>query len=284
MNPAISSGGRRALWALFALLTLFLYAPIVILIIFSFNNREIVSFPWQGFTTRWYHEFLRNTALLNALKTSAYVALLTAILTTVLAVPAAIAFVRRRFFAKGFVSGILLAPLVIPLVVFGISLLILFNTIGIPQSAFTIAIGHIVISLPFAILVLVPRIERIPPSLEEASRDLGAGAMTTFRLVTLPLLIPALISAALISYTISFDEVVVASFINGEATTFPLYLYSQLRLPKNLPQVIAVAVVVMVVSIIVVVLSEVGRVLADRRLERQTGESVEELALSGGKG
>jgi spermidine/putrescine transport system permease protein len=284
MNPAISKGGRRALWAMFALLTIFLYAPIVILIIFSFNNREIVSFPWEGFTTRWYHEFLRNSELLNALKTSAYVALLTAIMTTALAVPAAIAFVRRRFFAKGLVSGILLAPLVIPLVVFGISLLILFNTIGIPQSALTIAIGHIVIALPFAILVLVPRIERIPPSLEEASRDLGAGGLTTFRLITLPLLFPALISAALISYTISFDEVVVASFINGEATTFPLYLYSQLRLPRKLPAVIAVAVVVMVVSVLVVVASEVGRVLADRRLERQTGGSVEELALSGGKG
>jgi spermidine/putrescine transport system permease protein len=284
MNPAISKGGRRGLWVLFWLLTLFLYAPIVILIIFSFNDRAIVSFPWQGFTLRWYREFMSNGELLNALKTSAFVALLTAIITTILAIPAALAFVRRRFFAKGLVSGILLAPLVIPLVVFGISLLILFNTIGIPQSALTIAIGHIVIALPFAILVLVPRIERIPPSLEEASRDLGAGALTTFRLVTFPLLLPALISAALISYTISFDEVVVASFINGEATTFPLYLYSQLRLPQRLPQVIAVAVVVMVASVVVVVASEVGRVLADRRLTRQTGEAVDEISLSGGKG
>jgi spermidine/putrescine transport system permease protein len=285
VNPAISTGGRRGLWAFFTLLVVFLYAPIVILIIFSFNNRELVSFPWKGFTIRWYREFISNPALLDAIKTSAIVALITAILTTALATPASIAMVRRRFFAKGVVTGVLLAPLVIPLVVFGISLLILFNTLGIPQGGFTIAIGHIVIALPFAILTMVPRLERIPPSLEEASRDLGASSITTFRLVTLPLLVPALVSAALISYTISFDEVVVASFINGETTTFPLYLYSQLRLPQQLPPVIAVAVVVLTVSVVVVVISEVAGRLADRRLERQTGIDPRELAsLSGGKG
>jgi spermidine/putrescine transport system permease protein len=286
VNPAVSTGGRRGLWAFFAVLVVFLYAPIVILIIFSFNDREIVSFPWQGFTFRWYQEFLSNGTILSALKTSAVVALFTAVLTTALAIPAAIVLVRRRFFAKGFVSGVMLSPLVIPLVVFGISLLVLFNTIGFPLGLFSITIGHIVIALPFAILTLVPRLERIPSSLEEASRDLGASGLTTFRLVTLPLMVPALISAALISYTISFDEVVVASFIAGDTTTFPLYLYSQLRLPENLPQVIAVAVVVMAVSVIVVVASEVGRAIADRRLEHQTGVSADELetSLSVGKG
>jgi spermidine/putrescine transport system permease protein len=286
VNPAVSTGGRRGLWAFFALLVVFLYAPIVILIIFSFNDREIVSFPWEGFTFRWYQEFLSNGTILSALKTSAVVALFTAVLTTALAIPAAIVLVRRRFFAKGFVSGVMLSPLVIPLVVFGISLLVLFNTVGFPLGLFSITIGHIVIALPFAILTLVPRLERIPSALEEASRDLGASGLTTFRLVTLPLMVPALISAALISYTISFDEVVVASFIAGDTTTFPLYLYSQLRLPENLPQVIAVAVVVMAVSVIVVVVSEVGRAIADRRLEHQTGVSADELeaSLSVGKG
>jgi spermidine/putrescine transport system permease protein len=273
------------LWVFFWLLVVFLYAPIVILIIFSFNDREIVSFPWQGFTFRWYDEFLSNSTLIASIRTSAMVASLTAVLTTALAIPAAIALVRRKFFAKGLVSGVLLAPLVIPLVVLGISLLILFNTIGIPLSALTISVGHIVIALPFAVLTMVPRLERIPPSLEEASRDLGADAFTTFRLITLPLLVPALVSAALISFTISFDEVVVSSFINGQTTTFPLYLYSQLRLPQQLPPVIAVAVVVLTVSVIVVVASEVGRRVSDRRLEAETGAAAEELAsLSGGKG
>jgi spermidine/putrescine transport system permease protein len=285
MNPAISNNGRRTLWVFFWLLVLFLYLPIVILIIFSFNDRELVSFPWEGFTTRWYHEFLANETILDALWTSFFVAGITAVVATALAVPASIALVRRKFFGKGLVSGLLLAPLVIPLVVMGISLLILFNTIGIPLSPYTVAIGHVVIALPFAILTMVPRLERIPPALEEASRDLGASAMTTFRLITFPLLLPALISAALISFTISFDEVVISSFVIGDQVTFPVYLYSQLRLPERLPSVIAVAVVILVTSVIVVVISEVGRFVAERRLEAQTGVAAEELgSLRGGKG
>ena len=277
MNPAVSTGGRRGLWVFFWILVVFLYAPIVILIVFSFNDRIFVSFPWQGFTFRWYHEFLRNSVVLSALRTSGYVALVTAVATVLLSIPASILLVRRRFFAKSLVSGVLLAPLVIPLIVFGLALLILFNTLGIPLSPLTIAVGHIVVAMPFAILTLVPRLERIPVWLEEASRDLGASALTAFRSITFPLLAPAVLSAFLISFTISFDEVVVASFVAGDQPTFPVYLYSQLRLPRRLPQVIAVAVVVLIVSIIVVVASEVGRRIANRRLEREIAD-VEESA------
>lgn len=285
MNPAISKGGRRTLWFVFWFLVVFLYAPIVILIIFSFNDSEIVSFPWIGFTTKWYRDFLSNQAILAALRTSLEVATMTSIIATTLAIPASIALVRRKFFGKGLVSGLLLAPLVIPLVVLGISLLILFNFAGIPLSPFTAAIGHVVIAMPFAILTMVPRLERIPPALEEASRDLGATAMTTFRLITFPLLVPALISAFLISFTISFDELVIASFIVGDQATFPVYLYSQLRLPERLPSVIAVAVVILVASVIVVVASEAGRFVSQRRLEAQTGMAADEYgSLRAGKG
>ncbi|GIV00585.1 MAG: spermidine/putrescine ABC transporter [Actinomycetota bacterium] len=271
MNPAVSRGGRRALTAIFALLLLFLYAPIAILIVFSFNDRQLVSFPWQGFTIRWYQAFLRNEALLTSLRVSAQVAAITAVVTVVLAVPAAIALVRRRFRAKGLVTGALLAPLVIPLVVFGISLLVLFNAVGIPLSPLTIAVGHIVVALPFAILTVAPRLERIPAQLEEAARDLGADGMTAFRTITLPLLAPAVLSAFLISFVISFDEVVVASFVAGDEPTFPLYVFSQIRLPRQLPPVIAVAVVVMLVSAVVSAGSEIGRWVADRRLEAGAG-------------
>lgn len=269
MNPAVSTKGRRGLWLLFWFLVIFLYAPIVILIVFSFNDRIFVSFPWQGFTLRWYREFLRNSVMVSALRTSGYVALVTAGATVALAIPASIVLVRRRFFAKGLVSGVLFAPLVIPLIVFGLALLILFNTIGVPLSPLTIVAGHVVVALPFAILTLVPRLERIPKWLEEASRDLGANALTTFRSITFPLLAPAVVSAFLISFVISFDEIVVASFVAGDQPTFPIYLYSQLRLPRRLPQVIAVAVVVLIVSVVVIVASEVSRRLADRRLEEQ---------------
>ena len=280
MNAAVSKGGRRWLWLTFWILVLFLYAPLVILLIFSFNDRELVSFPWQGFTLRWYHTFLANDILLGTLRTSLKVATGAAIVTTLLAIPASIALVRRRFFAKGLASGVLLAPLVIPLVVLGTALLILFNLVGIPSSPVTIAIGHIVIALPFAILTLVPRLERIPVALEEASRDLGAGWFSTFRQITFPLLLPALFSAFLVSFVISFDEVVVASFVAGDNVTFPIYLYSQLRLPRQLPQVIAVAVVILFISAIVVIAAEAGRRISDRHLEAETAVQEEEVSLS----
>jgi spermidine/putrescine transport system permease protein len=270
MNAAVSTGGRRWLWVVFWVLVVFLYAPLVILVIFSFNDRDLVSFPWEGFTLRWYESFIHNAEILEALRMSLWVAALTAVVTTVLAIPASIALVRRRFFAKGLVSGMMLAPLVIPLVVLGTSLLILFKTIGLGFSGFTIAIGHIVIALPFAILTLVPRLERIPVALEEASRDLGAGWFTTFRQITWPLMLPAIFSAFLLSFVISFDEVVVASFVAGDQVTFPVYLYSQLRLPRRLPQVISVAVVILFISAIVVIASEVLRKVTDRRLEAGT--------------
>ena len=280
MNVAVSDNGRRWLWALFWILVLFLYAPLVILVVFSFNDREFVSFPWEGFTLRWYRTFLDNPEIPSTLWASVQGATLTAVLTTALAIPASIALARRRFFAKGLVSGTMLAPLVIPLVVLGTALLILFNAIGLPFSLLTIAIGHIVIALPFAILTLVPRLERIPEWLEEASRDLGAGWLTTFRQITFPLMLPAIVSAFLLSFVISFDELIVASFVAGDQVTFPVYLYSQLRLPRQLPQVIAVAVVILVLSAIVVTASELLRRVTDRHLESATTVYEEEQEVA----
>jgi spermidine/putrescine transport system permease protein len=176
------------------------------------------------------------------------------------------ALVRRQFRAKGPVSALLLSPLVIPLVVFGISLLLLFHAVGLERGITTVVIGHIVISLPYTILVLMPRLQQIDVSLEEAAYDLGASRLRTFRSITLPLIVPAVVSAFLIAFTTSFDEYAVASFVVGQNVTFPIYLYSALRFPNQLPQVIAVAVVVITVSLAVVVAAEVGRRVAERRL------------------
>jgi spermidine/putrescine transport system permease protein len=155
---------------------------------------------------------------------------------------------------------------VIPYVVFGISLLLLFHQLGIQRGLLTVVIGHIVISLPYTILVLMPRLEQIDSSLEEAAYDLGASRMRTFRSITLPLILPAVVSAFLIAFTTSFDEYAVASFVIGTRVTFPIYLYSALRFPSQLPQVIAVAVVVLLVSLTVVVCAEIGRRTAERRV------------------
>ena len=267
MDVAVSRNGRRLLVALFVLVIAFLYAPIVILLIFSFNNAAVPAFPLNGFTLHWYHEFIDNTDLRSSLETSAVIAALTSIGAVFLGTLASIAFARRRFRGKALLSAFLLSPLVIPYVVFGIALLLLFHQLGIPRSIVTVVIGHVVITLPYAILVLVPRLEQIDASLEEAAYDLGATYLRTFRSVTLPLILPAILSAFLIAFTTSFDEYAVASFVVGTRATFPIYLYSALRFPTQLPQVIAVAVVVLMVSLVVVVAAEVGRRAAERRLE-----------------
>jgi spermidine/putrescine transport system permease protein len=267
MDAALSKSGHRLLRGFFALVVVFLYAPILVLLVFSFNSSALPAFPLTGFTLHWYREFLGNADLRGALETSAIVAALSSIGAVLLGALASIALARRRFRGKAIVSALLLSPLVIPFVVFGISLLLLFHTLGVPRSILTVVIGHIVISLPYAILVLVPRLEQVDAALEEAAYDLGAGPLTTFRTVTLPLILPAIVSAFLIAFTTSFDEYAVASFVVGTRETFPIYLYSALRFPSQLPQVIAVAVVVLTVSLLVVLAAELGRRHAERRLD-----------------
>jgi len=266
MDVALSRTGAWVLRVFFALVVLFLYAPIVILVIFSFNDSPLPSFPLSGFTFRWYHQFLVNGELRAALETSAIVAALSSVGAVLLGILASIALVRRRFRGKSPVSALLLSPLVIPYVVFGISLLLFFHAVGIPRTVLTVVIGHVVITLPYTILVLMPRLQQIDVSLEEAAYDLGASRLRTFRSITLPLLLPAVVSALLIAFTTSFDEYAVASFVVGSRLTFPIYLYSALRFPNQLPQVIAVAVVVITISLVVVVGAELGRRVAERRL------------------
>ena len=265
MDVALSKNGARLLRLFFVVVVGFLYAPIVILLIFSFNKSAVPTFPLSGFTLHWYRAFLANSEIRGALETSAIIAALSSAGAVVLGVLASIALTRHRFRIKPAVSALLLSPLVIPYVVFGISLLLLFHTLGVPRSLLTVVIGHIVISLPYTILVLVPRLDQIDVSLEEAAFDLGASRLRTFRSITLPLILPAVVSAFLIAFTTSFDEYAVASFVVGTRVTFPIYLYSALRFPSQLPQVIAVAVVVLVLSLAVVVAAEVGRRFVERR-------------------
>ena len=272
MDTTLSKNGRRLLSGFFALVIAFLYAPILVLLVFSFNKAALPSFPLTGFTLHWYRQFLANAELRDALGTSAIVAALSSVGAVLLGTLASIAVARSRFRGKTLVTALLLSPLVIPFVVFGISLLLLFHTLGVPRSILTVVIGHVVISLPYTILVLVPRLEQIDVALEEAAYDLGAGPFGTFRTVTLPLILPAVVSAFLIAFTTSFDEYAVASFVVGTRETFPIYLYAALRFPSQLPQVIAVAVVVMTVSLLVVVGAELGR----RRVERRLGAEQEQ--------
>lgn len=275
MTEAAASRSALAFLRLFFIgLVVFLYLPIAILAIFSFNAGD-VSFPLEGFTTQWYERFLTNPTLFNALKRSAMVALFSSTIAVTLGVLAAFVLVRRSFVGKPAASALFFSPLVVPYVVFGVSLLVLFTALDkilaestgyfIGLGLHSVVIGHVVVSLPYTILTIMPLLERLSISLEEAAQDLGAGPWQRFLRVTLPLLAPALISSFLIAFTLSFDEFAIASFLSGTQATWPVYLFAQLRVPSQLPQLVAVSSVIFFASMLLVLTAEVVRRITAKR-------------------
>jgi spermidine/putrescine transport system permease protein len=273
MDIATSANGRRALYLWFGVLVVFLYAPLAILLMFSFNDNNLPVFPLKGFTTDAYEQFAANTELRASVVTSAKIAGASSVGSVFLGLLASIVLVRRHVLARGAVSALLLSPLVVPYIALAIGLLIFVNEAPFVAPGFwAVVVGHVVLAIPYMILVLVPRLERLDVRLEEAARDLGAGALQTFRLITFPLLLPAVVSAFLVAFVLSFDEIVVASFVAGQTTTFPLYLFSQLRFPTLLPQVIAVACIVMAASALILIGAEIARRVIERRLGTELAE------------
>jgi spermidine/putrescine transport system permease protein len=271
-----SPGARRSLGLFFGLLVVFLYAPIVILAVFSFNDGD-VSFPLAGFTLDWYRRFFTNPEILRSLERSAFVATVSSAIAVCLGIAASFALLRRRFFGKSGVSALVFSPLIVPYVVFGIALLVIFTAVDtfltettgtyIGLGLHAVVIGHVVVSLPYTVLTTMPLLQRLGVDLDEAAKDLGAKPSQAFRRVTLPLLMPAVVASFLVAFTLSFDEFAIASFLAGESPTWPVYLFAQLRVPSQLPQLLAVSSVVLVVSISVVVVAEVLRSAAERRYQ-----------------
>jgi putrescine transport system permease protein len=209
----------------------FLYLPIVALIAFSFNDSRLVT-VWGGFSTRWYGALFRNEALIAAAWLSLRLAVVSATLATVLGTLAALALTRRwRFFGRGLFSGMVLAPLVLPEVITGLSLLLLFVALDLERGFWTVTVAHATLGLGFACIVVQARLAGFDRSLEEAARDLGATPLTTFATVTLPLIWPSVAAAWMLAFTLSLDDLVIASFTTGSgATTLPMRLYSAVRL------------------------------------------------------
>jgi spermidine/putrescine transport system permease protein len=278
MEIATSNRTRRVLQGYFGLLILFLYLPIALLAVFSFND-GLVHFPLAGFTTRWYGRVFSNPALMTALQRSAVVALISSTVAVALGVLASFALLRRRFRGKAVASSLFFSPLVVPYLVFGISLLVLFAFVDkvlaeatgfyVGLGLHSVVIGHVVVSLPYTILTIMPLLERLSVSLEEAAHDLGASTWETFRRVTLPLLLPALVSSFLIAFTLSFDEFAIASFLAGTQPTWPVFLYVQLRVASQLPVLVAVSSLILVASLLLVVGAEIVRRSMERRYGRE---------------
>jgi spermidine/putrescine transport system permease protein len=268
MTAAASRLGARLLGGYFLFLALFLYAPLVVLVIFSFDDSQIQTLPYSGFTLRWFHAVFSNGDLIAAVQRSAVIALLAAAGATLLGLITAVALTARRLALRAVITALLLLPLVIPYIVLAVGLLILLQSLGFRQALWAVLLGHIVVSVPYCILVILPRLRTIDQSIVDAARDLGAGAWSAFRRVTLPLIIPALLSSAILAFTISFDEFAIASFlVPAGKDTLPVYIYTGSRTPALQPQVIAIGAMVVVVSIVLVVAAELGRARFERRLQ-----------------
>jgi putrescine transport system permease protein len=226
----------NATWSRFNIVSIalgfaFLYLPIVILVIFSFNASRLVT-VWGGFSFQWYGSLFRNQAFLDAAWVTIRVGLISATVATVLGTLAALALTRyTRFRGRVLFSGMVFAPLVMPEVITGLSLLLLFVAIGLDRGFLTITLAHITFTMCFVAVVVQSRLMSFDRSLEEAAMDLGAPPVKTFFQVTLPVIAPAIISGWMLAFTLSMDDLVISNFTSGPgATTLPMKIYSQVRL------------------------------------------------------
>ena len=218
----------------------FLYAPIVLLPIFAFNDGTIIAFPLQGFTTKWFTELTQNKALLSAVGNSLFIAAMTAIIATLLGICAARAGAMTDFPGKRGIIGFVMLPLVLPEIIVAASLLIIMRQVlGLDLTNWTVIGAHVLICMPFSIAILNGAFQNLDPALEEAALDRGETRWSAFRLVILPLVMPGIISSLLISFTISLDEFIIAFFLTGTNPTMPVYIWSLLRFPGQLPVVMA---------------------------------------------
>ena len=242
---------------IYALLYLaFLYIPVLFLPIFSFNDSIFIAFPLTSFTTQWYVELVDNEPMLAALANSLKVGGVTSVAATVLGVFGAKAVTRYRMPGKAPAVFVIMLPLFIPGIILGVALLILLSRAGVPLSLYTITLGHILISVPFAMATLMSRFEGFDKSMEEAAADLGDNAWWTFWRVTFPMVFPGVLASLLLCFTISFDEFIMAFFLSGTEPTLPIFIYSQLRFPNKLPGVLALGAIILVVSFLVVFFSQ----------------------------
>lgn len=248
---------------------LFLYAPIILLPLFAFNTSTIIAFPLQGFTTDWFRELGQITALHGAVVNSLFIAAVAAFLSTSLGLCAAMAASRYDFPAKRSVLGLIMLPLVLPEIIIAVAILVVLLRLGINLSTGTVIIGHTLICTPFCVAILNSAFQGFDASLEEAAFDLGETHWSTFRLITLPLVMPGIISALLISFIISLDEFIIAFFLTGTEPTLPVYLWGQLRFPQKLPVVMALGTLLVLLSIVLLGIAEFFR----RRGLRRSGSN-----------
>jgi spermidine/putrescine transport system permease protein len=274
---------RAALTAYFCAFILFLFAPLVAIVIFAFNQSSTPVLPIAAFSTHWFTQAFSDTELTGALLRSVEIGAATGLFATALGITASLGLSARRLRLRAAIVAVLLLPLVVPYISLAVGLLILLNELGLQISLWGVFLGHVVIALPFSILVVLPRLRSMDPALVEAARDLGSGEVAAFNLVTLPLLMPSLVSSFLICFITSFDEFAIASFLAPSGLpTFPVFLYAGSRTPGLLPELIAIGSMIIVASLAIIVIAEGGRRWAELRLTGETETSNDSSAHDGG--
>jgi putrescine transport system permease protein len=246
----------------------FLYIPILILVIYSFNDSKLVT-VWGGFSMKWYKGLLDNEQLMDAAWTTLRVAFISATMATVLGTMAALVLVRMgRFRGRTLFSGMIFAPLVMPEVITGLSLLLLFVAINFDRGFWTIVLAHATFTMCFAAVVVQARLSDFDQRVEEAAMDLGASPVATFFQVTLPIIAPSVISAWLLAFTLSLDDLVIASFTTGpSATTLPMKIYSQVRLGVT-PEINAISTIMIAFVTVGVLIASYMTKVQTARIER----------------
>lgn len=249
-----------------------LYLPVLLLPVFSFNDSQVLSFPLAGLTTKWYAQLGDQGALLSSLGNSLVVALTTACLSTLLGTLVARAIVKYRFPFRRTSQTIVMVPLVMPEIIVAISLLILLLGLGFNPSLLAVVMSHVLMTIPFCVSIMSSAFGQFDESLEEAAVDLGETNWGAMRKVTLPVVVPGIISSALVSFTVSFDEFILAFFLSGNNPTLPVYIWSQVRFPAKLPIVLALGTILIAVSVLFLIAAEYFRRRSLRLATKQEGE------------
>ena len=244
------------------LLFVFMYAPLLVVIVYSLTPTEY-GVSWEGFTLKWYQAVLANENIKAALKVSLMVAIPTVLIATAIGTITAFTLYRYKFFGRALYQGILYIPLIMPDLVIGVALLLFYTFIKLELGVFTILLAHISFSIPLTTLVIIARMQRIDRSLEDAAMDLGADEWTTMRKVTLPLLKPGILAAALLAFPWSFNDFVITFFVSGVgSSTLPIRVFSMIRLGVS-PVINALGTLIVVVPLILVV---IGLLLERRKV------------------
>jgi spermidine/putrescine transport system permease protein len=248
--------GSALLGTYYFVLIVLLYLPIALLFLFSINSSASLSFPIKQLTLDWYQKLFDSDAVLRSARNSLVVAVGSSLAATMLGTMVSILMLRYKFRSQNLLVALSVLPLIVPYVVLGVALLILFSVLHIDRSLWTVGVAHTVVALPYTLLIIGSRLAGFDSSIEEAAMDLGADYPTTLRRVVLPLILPAMVSAWLTAFTVSFDEFALALFLAGTQPTFPVYLFSQLRFANRLPIMIALAVLLMIGTLTLVLIAE----------------------------